>query len=150
MKRRKFLLSLGLLPTLIQVASCKRPYPKAATTIKGRITDELGQPVEGIRMIMMGIKPLGLSALKTFEAESYSDQNGGYILSHVVTKETRMVEILYRHNQDLPFDEESYGLYMINRNGVEIQLSNAAGYPLDFNDYGKTTTFNLQFRKTIA
>lgn len=96
---------------------------------------------------MMGTKPLGLSLLKTFKIENDSDQNGDYILSHVVTKETKTVNLLYEHNEELPFDVLSYGLYMINRDEEEIRLSAGSGYPLDFKDFGKTTTINLQLRK---
>lgn len=69
------------------------------------------------------------------------------MLSYVVTKETETVTILYKHNEELPFDISSYGLFTINRDGEEIRLPNASGYPLDSKDFGGITTINLQFRK---
>ncbi len=146
MKRRKFLLSLGLLPMLLQAASCKKRFPDAATIIKGRITDEQGNPVEGIRMVLAGTKPSSFSKTVTFEVRDDSDHNGEYLLSHVITKgsKTRVVDLFYEHNFDLPFSPTSYGLYTVEDNKLVEQ---AIGFYIIGSDkYGKTTTINLHFK----
>ncbi len=147
MKRRKFLSSLGLLPALLQAASCNKRFPDAATIIKGRITDGQGNPVEGIRMVMMGTKPLSLSEIETFKVSADSDHNGEYLLSHVITKgsKTRRVDLFYEFYAGFPFAPGSFEIYM---DEYDTRLTEAPDFFIHSNRYGKTNIFNLQFRKS--
>ncbi len=50
MKRRKFLIALGVVPPLVLEACKKDEFPKTSTIISGYVIDEKGKPIKGFGM----------------------------------------------------------------------------------------------------
>jgi hypothetical protein len=91
MKRRKFLIALGVLPPLV-LAACKGDQlPKTATIVKATVTDEKGIPIENIPLKFEGFRNYGGSLIgtggkldTTFKIEKVSDKQGLIEFSQIV------------------------------------------------------------------
>ena len=129
MKRRKFLIALGVVPPLI-ISSCQEVIP--ATIISGKVTDETGKPFENIPFTFWGYYNTGGSVVgggtqqTTFKIEKTSDKEGNIAFSQAVPERTREVYLLIG-NVYFPYE-----LYKIQakKNNVNIgSSSEIAVYP---------------------
>ena len=69
MKRRKFLIALGVMPPLVLDAYKKdKPInlPSITTIVKGKVIDENNAPVQGFEFSFTGVKKTGISGVGTF------------------------------------------------------------------------------------
>ncbi len=97
MKRRKFLIALGVVPPLV-LAACKGDQlPKTATIIKVKVTDDKGNPIENIPLKFYGFRTYGGSVAGggkmeiTFTIEKSSDKQGNIEFSQIVPEVTQNV-----------------------------------------------------------
>ena len=90
MKRRKFLIALGVVPPLV-LSACKKDEPNPPTIFTGYVIDENNKPVEGTGFQFAGITG-GFSAKITFDANTKTDAKGYYYLEAVITKDTAGTE----------------------------------------------------------
>ncbi len=106
MKRRKFLIALGVVPPLF-FSSCEKAIP--ATIISGKVTDEKGNPIENIPFTFWGYYNTGGSIAgggsqeTTFKIEKTSDKDGIIAFSQAVPEKTREVYLLIG-NVYFPFE----------------------------------------------
>ena len=138
MKRRKFLIALGVVPPLVLSACKGDKLPKTATIIKAKVTDDKGVPFENIPFNFYGYRNFGGSVAgggkieDTFNIEKKSDKLGNVEFSQVVPENTTQVYLLIG-NVSFPFE-----LYKIQskKGGVNIGngTENVAVYP----DYANT------------
>lgn len=136
MKRRQSLRLLGLLPAWL--AACKGKFPSTPTVVTGKVVDENDKPVEGIELILTGIKQKGLSPIPIFEDTAETDKDGKYTLSHIVTQSTDRVEFYLR--------EDGYKYIPFINTGTQYELQ-AAPLTINKDEYGSTKTVNFQIRK---
>lgn len=135
MKRRQSLRLLGLLPAWL--AACKDKFPSAPTVVTGKVVDENGLPVKGVKFTLDGNKRKGITLIPTFREESVSDEDGVYSLSSVVSKSTDVVFLNVFDgtlNIDYKYDP---GVYMPVASEIIIRQK----------DYGETITINFQIKK---
>ena len=98
MKRRKFLIALGVVPPLVLSACKEKVIP--ATIIKVTITDEKGIPFENASFIFAGYRTFGGSVAggggieDTFRIEKLSDKLGKVEFSQVVPENTTQIYLL--------------------------------------------------------
>ena len=59
MKRRKFLIALGVVPPLVLEACKGDKLPKTATIVKVKVTDDKGVPFENIPFEFYGYRTVG-------------------------------------------------------------------------------------------
>ena len=85
MKRRKFLIALGVLPPLV-LSACKKEEPTPPTIFTGYVIDEKDKPVEGTGFIFGGNSG-GFNGKTTFFVETKTDAKGYYYLEAVIPKE---------------------------------------------------------------
>ena len=86
MKRRKFLIALGVLPPLV-LSACKKDEPNPPTIFTGYVIDENDKPVEGTGFIFGGDSG-GFNGKTTFFVETKTDAKGYYYLEAVITNDT--------------------------------------------------------------
>ena len=86
MKRRKFLIALGVVPPLV-LSACKKEEPTPPTIFTGYVIDENDKPVEGTGFQFGGITG-GFNAKLTFNVKTTTDAKGYYYLEAVIPKET--------------------------------------------------------------
>jgi hypothetical protein len=86
MKRREFLIALGVVPPLV-LGGCKKDEPNPPTIFTGYVIDEKDKPVEGTGFQFGGVTG-GFNAKVTFNVETVTDAKGYYYLEAVITKET--------------------------------------------------------------
>ena len=85
MKRRKFLIALGVVPPLVLSACKEEPTPP--TIFTGYVIDEKDKPVEGTGFQFIGITG-GFNAKVTFDENTKTDAKGYYYLEAVIPKGT--------------------------------------------------------------
>lgn len=90
MKRRKFLIALGVLPPLV-LNACKKEEPTPPTIFTGYVIDEKDKPVEGTGFQFGGITG-GFNAKLTFNVTTKTDAKGYYYLEAVIPKDTEGIE----------------------------------------------------------
>lgn len=90
MKRRKFLIALGVVPPLI-LSACKKDEPNPPTIFTGYVIDENDKPVEGTGFQFGGTTG-GFNAKLTFNVTTKTDVKGYYYLEAVIPKETGEIE----------------------------------------------------------
>ena len=97
MKRRKFLIALGVVPPLV-LAACKvDQLPKTATIIKAKVTDDKGNPIENIPLKFYGFRTYDASIAGagkmevTFTFEKSSDKQGNIEFSQIVPERTQEI-----------------------------------------------------------
>ena len=86
MKRRNFLIALGVLPPLV-LSACKKEEPTPSTIFTGYVIDENDKPVEGTGFQFGGVTG-GFNAKTTFNVTTKTDAKGYYYLEAVIPKET--------------------------------------------------------------
>jgi hypothetical protein len=89
MKRRKFLIALGVLPPLLK--ACKKDEPNPPTIFTGYVIDENNKPVEGTGFIFGGDTG-GFNGKTTFFVTTKTDVKGYYYLEAIITKDSAAVE----------------------------------------------------------
>ena len=92
MKRRKFLIALGVVPPLV-LATCKDD-PIPPTIFTGYVIDENDKPIEGTGFQFGGVTG-GFNAKTTFNVTTKTDAKGYYYLKAVIPKETGGVVFKY-------------------------------------------------------
>jgi hypothetical protein len=90
MKRRKFLIALGVVPPLV-FPSCKKDEPNPPTIFSGYVIDENDKPVEGVGFQFGGITG-GFNAKLTFNETTKTDAKGYYYLEAIIPKDTEGIE----------------------------------------------------------
>ncbi len=90
MKRRKFLIALGVVPPLV-LSACKKNEPNPPTIFTGYVIDENDKPVEGTGFQFIGDTG-GFNGKTTFNVNTKTDVKGYYYLEAVITKETGAFE----------------------------------------------------------
>ena len=136
MKRRKFLIALGVVPPLVLSACNENAIP--ATIITGKVTDEKGLPIEDIPFTFWGYRSYGGSPAgggkqeTTFKVEKKSNKDGTIGFSQAVPKNTTDVYLLIGN---VYFPYERYTI-QAKKNNVNIGAgtSKVAVYP----DYANT------------
>ena len=97
MKRRKFLIALGVVPPLVLSACKGDQLPKTATIINGKVMDEKGSPIQNVLFEFYGYRSYGGSVAgggkkeDTFKLEKYSDKEGIFNFSQVVPEITNII-----------------------------------------------------------
>ena len=97
MKRRKFLIALGVVLPLVLGACKGDQLPKTATIIKAKVVDDKGNPLENIPLKFYGYRFSGGSIAgggsieNTFKIEKVSDKQGNIEFSQVVPEITTSV-----------------------------------------------------------
>ena len=86
MKRRNFLITLGVVPPLV-LSACKKDEPTPPTIFTGYVIDENDKPVEGTDFQFGGITG-GFNGKLTFNETTKTDAKGYYYLEAVIPKET--------------------------------------------------------------
>ena len=106
MKRRKFLIALGVMPPLVLDAYKKdKPInlPSITTIVKGKVIDENNAPVQGFEFSFTGVKKTGISGVGTFLESSKTDANGIYTIITSVPWGTDEVQFIIN---GFPFDNQ--------------------------------------------
>jgi hypothetical protein len=88
MKRRKFLIALGVVPPLV-LEACKKEkfYPSTPTIFTGYVIDENGKPVEGTGFQFSG-NTGGFNPRSVFNLNTRTDAKGYYYLEQIIPEET--------------------------------------------------------------
>ena len=90
MKRRKFLIALGVVPPLV-LSACKKDEPTPPTFFTGYVINENNKPVEGTGFIFGGVTG-EFNGKVTFFVETKTDVKGYYYLEATITKDTAGIE----------------------------------------------------------
>lgn len=139
MKRRKFLIALGVVPPLV-FSSCKKDeLPKTSTILTGKVVDENDKPVEGFELQFSGYYQKGTSSIPTFDEIGKTNKDGIYSISYVVSG--GLTTFLPGLNTKFNLIAD-YDLYVWKENKYEF-VGNSVG-PIV---YGQTNTFNFQLIK---
>jgi hypothetical protein len=85
MKRRKFLIALGVIPPLVY--SCTKEELPPLTIITGYVIDENNKPVEGTGFQFSGVTG-GFNPTSTFDERTVTDVKGYYYLEKIIPKST--------------------------------------------------------------
>jgi hypothetical protein len=110
MKRRKFLTTLGAIPSLLTLA-CRNTIvqPKTDTIITGKITDDKGIPFENIGISFQGYlisggvlfyTPGSTKTEERFNLETSTDKNGIFKITFRVPNDTNSFLLTFK---DVPF-----------------------------------------------
>ena len=95
MKRRKFLIALGVVPPLVLSACKEKVIP--ATIIYGKVMDEKGSPIQNVLFTFNGYRFYSGSVAgggkkeDIFKLEKYSDKDGNFTFSQVVPEITTTI-----------------------------------------------------------
>ena len=145
MKRRNFLIALGVVPLLILSACKKDELPKTATVITGKVIDENNKPVEGWELLLYGIERNGTSAVDTFAEQQFTDSNGVFSFSIGVPQNTDNVTfgpLGFRFDDKLNRKNSDYLIFIEIGGKFEPRIKDEA-YPI----IGKENTYNYQIKK---
>ncbi|MDZ7900082.1 MAG: hypothetical protein U5N85_18925 [Arcicella sp.] len=145
MKRRKFLIALGVVPPLVFSSCGKDELPKTATTITGKVVDENNKPVEGWGLFFTGIERKGISGVETFAEQKFTDSNGVFSFSVVVPPNTDSVNFLplgFRFDDKLNRKNPDYLLFIEVGGKFEPRIKDEAA-PI----IGKSNIYNYQIKK---
>ena len=155
MKRRKFLIALGVVPPLVLSACKEKVIP--ATIIKVTITDDKRIPFENVSFNFFGYRSFGGSVAgggkkeDTFNIIKSSDKLGKVEFSQVVPQNTTQVYLLITGAVGINFDK-----YTIKsqKGGVSIGAGteNIAVYPdyansIDSLILGETNEYEITLTK---
>jgi hypothetical protein len=132
MKRRNFLIALGLVPPLAFVSCGKDEFPSTPTIITGKVVDENSMPAEGVKFRFSGFYLKGTSPIPTFGVDTETNKDGIYNVSYVVTN---------GEAEFLPKEDSKFNIY-VWKNNQYIIASGVGSITL-----GETNTFNFQIRK---
>ena len=145
MKRRIFLIALGVMPSLILSACKKDELPKTATVITGKVIDENNKPVEGWELMFYGSKLNGISSMSTFQEQILTDSNGMFSFSITIPPETvivRFAPLGFRFDDKLNRKNSDYLIFIEIGGKFEPRIKDEA-YPI----IGKENTYNYQIKK---
>jgi hypothetical protein len=137
MKRRNFLIALGVVTLLVlEACSTKLDLPSAATIITGKVVDVNNNPLEGIGFSFGGEYKKGLSGIPTFDVSVKTNIDGIYKIEALVPQGTESTSFLPEQiSYDVIF-------YVWKNNQYEKVQSPIVPITL-----GETNTFNFQIRK---
>ena len=89
MKRRKFLIGLGVMPPLV-LSACKKEVVIPPTIVRGKVTDESGLPIDGVELLLFGIEKQDLfKEVQTFNEKQTTNKDGNYNFSINVPSNTQ-------------------------------------------------------------
>lgn len=145
MKRRNFLIALGIVPPLILSACKKDELPKTATVITGKVIDENNKPVEGWEFMFYGSRLNGISGMSTFQEQILTDSNGMFSFSITIPPETvtvRFAPLGFRFDDKLNRKNPDYLIFIEIGGKFEPRIKDEA-YPI----IGKENTYNYQIKK---
>ena len=81
MKRRIFLIALGVVPPLF-LAACKKEIVIPPTIVTGKVTNESGLPVDGVEFLLFGVEKQDLfREVQTFNEKQTTNKDGTYKFS---------------------------------------------------------------------
>lgn len=87
MKRRKFLIALGVVPPLVlQACKSEEKFPKTPTIISGFVIDEKEKPIKGFGMQFSG-NTGGFNPKSLFNERTLTDEKGYYYLEYLIPEE---------------------------------------------------------------
>ena len=132
MKRRKFLIALGVVPPLVFSSCGKDEFPSTPTVITGKVVDENDKPVEGVKFRFSGFYLKGISPIPTFSLDTETNKDGIYNVSYIITN---------GEAEFLPKEDPKFNIYVLKNN--QYIIASGVG-PLIL---GETNTFNFQIRK---
>ena len=138
MKRRNFLIALGVVPPLLFCSCGKDEFPSTPTVITGKVVDENDKPVEGVKFRFSGFYLKGISPIPTFGLDAETNKDGIYNISYVVTNGE--AEFLPQDSPKYNFNSQFNIFVWKNNQYVKV---NGVG-PITI---GETNTFNFQIRK---
>jgi hypothetical protein len=146
MKRRKFLIALGVVPPLV-ISSCRKtePLPTTPTVITGKVIDENNMPVEGWELMFYGSKLNGISATSTFQEQKMTDVNGLFSFSVVVPQDTGKVgfaPLAFRFDDKLNRKNTDYLIFVEVGGKFEPRIKDEAPPVV-----GKSNTYNYQIKR---
>ena len=145
MKRRKFLIALGVVHPFVLSACKKDEFPKTPTVITGKVIDENNKPVEGWELLFYGIERNGTSAVDTFAEQQFIDSNGVFSFSVGVPPNTDSVKFRplgFRYDDKLNRKNPDYLLFIEVGGKFEPSIKDEAP-PI----IGKENTYNYQIKK---
>ena len=87
MKRRKFLIALGVVPPLVLSACSKDEFPKTPTITSGFVKDEKEKPIKDFGIQFSG-NTGGFNPKFTFDQNALTDEKGYYYLEQIVPEGT--------------------------------------------------------------
>ena len=139
MKRRNFLIALGVVPPLVFSSCGKDEFPSTPTVITGKVIDENNKPVEGFELQFSGYYQKGTSPVPIFDETGKTNNNGIYSISYVVSggQTTFLPGLNSKFNL-----VANYDLFVWKDNKYEF-----VGNPVGPIVYGQTNTFNFQLIK---
>lgn len=145
MKRRKFLIALGVVPPLVLSACKKDELPKTATVITGKVIDENNMPVEGWELLFYGIERKGISGVDTFAEQKFTDSNGVFSFSITIPSDTvnvRFGPLGFRFDDKLNRKNPDYLIFIEVGGKFEARIKDEASPVI-----GKENTYNYQIKK---
>jgi len=145
MKRRKFLIALGVVPPLVLSACKKDELPKTATVITGKVIDENNMPVEGWELLFYGIERKGISGADTFAEQKFTDSNGVFSFSITIPSDTvnvRFGPLGFRFDDKLNRKNPDYLIFIEVGGKFEARIKDEASPVI-----GKENTYNYQIKK---
>ena len=83
MKRRKFLLALGVVPPLLQACASDLPVPTTPTIFTGTVINENDKPIKDFNVFFTGDTG-GFNPKSTFELRTQTDEKGYYYLEKLI------------------------------------------------------------------
>ena len=87
MKRRKFLIALGVVSPLVLSACKKDEFPKTPTIISGYVIDEKEKAIKGFGM-QFGGSTGGFNPKVLFDEKTLTDEKGYYYLEYLIPEGT--------------------------------------------------------------
>ena len=145
MKRRNFLIALGVEPPFVLSAYKKDEFPKTPTVITGKVIDENNKPVEGWELLLYGIERNGTSAVDTFAEQQFTDSNGVFSFSIGVPQNTDNVTfgpLGFRFDDKLNRKNSDYLIFVEIGGKFEPRIKDEASPVI-----GKENTYFYQIKK---
>jgi hypothetical protein len=136
MKRRNFLIALGVVPPLVLAACNGDKLPKTPTIVKVKVTDDKGLPFENFPLEFYGYRSFGGSVAggwqkeDTFKIEKSSDKMGNVEFSQIVPENTTIIYVQYRGFTGFPFTD-----YIIQSKKGGINIGNNSEQIAVYPDY---------------
>lgn len=148
MKRRKFLISLGVVPPLV-IASCEKdfPLPTTLTIINGKVIDENNMPVKDWGFTFSGYDATRIPNVNTFAENTLTNKDGIYNFSLVIPQSTSYINFNPIGIIENGAISEKTLLYKIffERDGKYIPFNSSAPNPTP--KIGESNTINFQIIK---
>ena len=155
MKRRKFLIALGVVPPLVLEACKGDQLPKIATVVKASVVDDKGVPIENIPLKFQGYQNYGGNfgtggggkLDTTFKIEKNSDKQGNVEFSQIVPEIT--TDVYFSMGDTFIY---SYFKIKAKKNNIIINNDDGpaiAGYPSSSKELilGETNEYEIILTK---